>query len=60
MTASPMPSDRFWQIIERAAKVDHDPDAHVKALHTALRELTLEEIIAFEVAFRRYLNGAYT
>src|SRR5262245_9527951 len=60
MTASPMPADKFWQIIERAAESDHDPDAHEKALHAALHELTLEEITSFEVAFRRYLNKAYT
>ena len=60
MTASPMPADKFWQIIERAADSDHDPDAHEKALRAALHELTLEEIISFEVAFRRYLNNAYT
>jgi Protein of unknown function (DUF4240) len=60
MTASPMPADTFWQIIERAAKSEHDPEAHLQALHTALGGLTLDEIIAFEVAFRRYLNQAYT
>jgi len=60
MSASPMPASEFWRIIERAAKSDHDPDAHVEALRTALRELSLEEIISFEAAFRRYLNKAYT
>jgi hypothetical protein len=60
MTVSPMPADRFWQIVERAAKSDHDPDAHIEALRTELRKLTLDEIISFEVAFRRYLNEAYT
>jgi hypothetical protein len=55
-----MPAERFWQIIERAVKADRDPDAHMEALRTELRALTLEEIIAFEVAFRRYLNEAYT
>jgi hypothetical protein len=60
MTASPMPAEKFWRIIERAAESAHDPDAQVKALRTALRELTLEEIISFEVAFRGYLNRAYT
>jgi hypothetical protein len=55
-----MPADKFWQIIARAAKADHDPDAHMEALRTELRELSLYEIIAFEVAFRRYLNEAYT
>jgi hypothetical protein len=60
MTAPPMPADKFWQIVARAAESDHDPDVHVNALRAALRELTLEEIISFEVAFRRYLNEAYT
>lgn len=60
MTASPMPAERFWRIIERAAKSDHDPDAYVNALRAALHELSPEEIISFEVAFRRYLNQAYT
>ncbi|MBO0766675.1 MAG: DUF4240 domain-containing protein, partial [Hyphomicrobiaceae bacterium] len=56
----PMAADKFWQIIERAAKADHDPDAHMEALRTELRELPLDEIMSFEVAFRRYLNEAYT
>jgi Protein of unknown function (DUF4240) len=60
MTAPPMPADRFWQIIERAGQSDHDPDAHMEALRVALRGLPLEEIISFEVAFRRYLNEAYS
>jgi Protein of unknown function (DUF4240) len=60
MTASPMPAHKFWQIIKRAGESCHDPDAHVDALRAALRELALEEIISFEVAFRRYLNKAYT
>src|SRR5262249_18997583 len=55
-----MLADKFWQIIERAAKADHDPDAHMEALRAELRELPLDEIISFEVAFRRYLNEAYT
>src|SRR5262245_61458867 len=60
MTASIMPADRFWQIIELAAQSAQHRDAHVKALRTALCELSLEEVISFEVAFRRYLNAAYT
>jgi hypothetical protein len=55
-----MSADKFWHIIERAAQFDHDPDAHEEALRVALRELSLEELISFEVAFRRYLNDAYT
>jgi len=60
MTASPMPSEEFWRIIGRAAESAHDPAAQVNALRTALRELSVEEIVSFEVAFRRYLNQAYT
>jgi hypothetical protein len=60
MTVSAMPAEQFWRIIARAAEQAHDPDAQVNALRTALRELTPEEIISFEVAFRAYLNKAYT
>jgi len=60
MTASPMQGDKFWQIVKRAAESDHDPDAHEQALRMELRELTLQEIMSFEVAFRHYLNKAYT
>src|SRR5262245_65961053 len=59
MTAPPMPADRFWQVIEHT-RFAQDRDAHVQALRTALRKLSLEELISFEVAFRRYLNTAYT
>jgi uncharacterized protein DUF4240 len=60
MTVTAMPVDKFWQIIARAARSDHDPEAHKEALHTTLRELPLEEIIAFEMAFERHRNDAYT
>ena len=59
MTADAMPPDRFWQIIERAARSDGDPDAHRETLRLALRELSAEGVASFEVAFRRYLNEAY-
>jgi hypothetical protein len=59
-TVSPMLADKFWQIIERAAKFDHDPDAHMEALRRELHKLPLDEIISFQVTFRRYLNQAYT
>jgi hypothetical protein len=55
-----MPAERFWRIMQRAAESGHDPDGYVNALRASLRELTLEKIISFEVAFRRYLNKAYT
>jgi hypothetical protein len=59
MTASPMRAEEFWSIMERAAESNHEPDAQMKALRRALRELTIEGIVSFEVAFRWYLNKAY-
>jgi hypothetical protein len=55
-----MPAEKFWNIMEHTARSDHDQDAQAKALRTVLHDLTLEEIISFEAAFRRYLNEAYT
>jgi Protein of unknown function (DUF4240) len=60
MTASPMTPDRFWQIIEIASRSGNDPDAQLSALGSSLQKLTIEEIISFEVAFRQFLNNAYT
>jgi hypothetical protein len=59
VTASAMPADQFWQIIERATQSDGDPNTHMEALRALLRELSCDEVISFEVAFRRYINGAY-
>jgi hypothetical protein len=55
-----MPADQFWETMERAGRFDHDPAAHIDALRSELRALSPEDIISFEVAFRRYLNKAYT
>ena len=60
MTASEMPADQFWEIIGRAAQFDANPTAHIEALRAELRGQTSEKIKSFEVAFRRYLNKAYT
>jgi hypothetical protein len=60
MTAPEMPADQFWDIIKRAARFSDDPAAQVDALRAELRGHTAEEIKSFEVAFRRYLNKAYT
>jgi len=54
------PHNSFTRFPWRAAESDHDPDAHEEVLRAELRELSLQEIISFEVAFRRYLNEAYT
>ncbi len=60
MIASAMQADQFWAIIERAARYDDHPFAQIDALRAELRNLSPEEIKSFEVAFRRYLNKAYT
>jgi hypothetical protein len=60
MTASEMPADQFWKLLDHAARFSDDPAAHIDALSTDLRGLTSEDIKSFEVAFRRYLNTAYT
>jgi hypothetical protein len=46
-----MPADQFWGIIERAARSDDGPAAHVDALCAELRKHTSEEIKSFEVTF---------
>jgi len=44
MSASEMPADQFWEIMERAARFDDDPAAHINALRVELRKLPSEEI----------------
>jgi hypothetical protein len=46
--------------MERAVASAHETDAQMKALRNELRQLTLDEIVTFQVMFRRYLNEAYT
>lgn len=60
MSAPGMPADQFWEIVGRAARSDADPAAHIDALQTELRGLTLDDLKSFEVTFRRCLNDAYT
>ena len=60
MTAIAMSDEKFWNIVNHNAASDNDPDARLDALRVALRELSLEDIIAFEAAFRAFLNKAYT
>lgn len=60
MAASGMPEDRFWEIIERKLGPDIDPDTRIEVLRASLRALPIEEVIAFEVTFRRLLNEAYS
>ena len=60
MTAAAMADDRFWSIVDRNSQSDNDPYARLDALQETLRALSLDDLIAFEVAFRRFLNKAYT
>lgn len=60
MTSASMPAEEFWSIVERTADADRDPDSQMRTLRMLLQGLSLEKIISFEVAFRRYLNEAYS
>ena len=60
MPVAAMPDDRFWAIIDRTLGADIDPDARMETLRAALRDLSPEELISFEVAFRHFLNRSYT
>jgi hypothetical protein len=55
-----MPIEKFWSTIALTAGSAHDADAQENALYTAMRGLTLDEIISFEMTFRALLNNAYT
>lgn len=57
---SPIPADKFWKIVDGVARVQGEPRDRVKALATALKGLSLDDIIAFGMTFRRLLNDAYT
>jgi hypothetical protein len=60
VTHAPMPADAFWKIIEEAGRSRATPKAHEKSLAVQLRKLSQNDLIAFEVAFRTYLNNAYS
>ncbi|MEO1544120.1 MAG: DUF4240 domain-containing protein [Pseudomonadota bacterium] len=60
MTIDAMPGQRFWAIIEEAAKSAHDPDAHMSALHGELTKLTPDQVASFQVAFMEHTAKAYT
>lgn len=60
MAASAMPDDKFWNIIATITEPHINPDSRTETLRAELNELSLEGVISFEVAFRRFLNKAYT
>lgn len=55
-----MSDEAFWAIIERTTALEADTDAQTRALTQALSDLSADDIIAFEIAFQRQLNSAYT
>ncbi len=57
---TPMPDAVFWEIIDRVARTPGAPEDRLEALATALTALSLDDVIAFEITFRRLLNKAYT
>lgn len=56
----PMPDARFWSIIDGVAHTGKTPDDRLEALEAALKPLSLDDIVSFEMTFRRLLNDAYT
>lgn len=57
---TPMSRPTFWRIIDGIAHSGAEPDDRLDALEKELKVLSLNEIIAFEMAFRQLLNEAYT
>lgn len=55
-----MSDDKFWALIDRAAVHESDPERQLASLAAILNELPPEEIEAFEAAFWRQMNRAYT
>ncbi|MEZ5774586.1 MAG: DUF4240 domain-containing protein [Hyphomicrobiaceae bacterium] len=60
MTYTAMDLDRFWSLVGASLAADDGEYGQLEALQSALRELSLEEIVGFEMTFRRLLNEAYT
>lgn len=55
-----MSDDRFWALIDRSAAYESDPGRQLESLASQLRALPAAEIEAFDLAYRRQLNRAYT
>jgi hypothetical protein len=55
-----MSDDKFWALIEGTVPYESNPDRQLESLAAALNELPPEEIEAFEAAFWRQMNRAYT
>lgn len=55
-----MPDRFFWQIIDATTPHAADPDAQIAALRTRLQTEPADNIVAFEEAFQRQMQRAYT
>lgn len=55
-----MSDDTFWTLIERTTGFEADTGAQTHALTQVLHGLSADDIVAFEIAFQRQLNAAYT
>ena len=58
--ATAMDADRFWEIIEQTLIPGADAETRMEALSAILSQRSLDEIVAFEVAFRDRINAAYS
>jgi len=57
---TPMSDDRFWTIMDRTATLERRPDAQSRALHQELASLSAEDVAAFDAAFERQMQRAYS
>ena len=55
-----MQDDVFCRIVDGVAQSGEDPDDRLQSLRQTLSALSLDNIISFEMTFRRLLNNAYT
>lgn len=60
MTKNAMPVERFWELIGRTTSYQSDQDAQMEALRLELRQLSAEDIEAFERAFHEQQKRAYS
>jgi hypothetical protein len=60
MPESAMVDDLFWKTIASSTARPGEPDEQIASLRTALQQLSVGQVIAFEVSFRSCLDKAYT
>src|SRR6266571_3548682 len=59
-SAKPMSDERFWDLAGRTTVLENDPERQIEALRSALRQLSVEDIEAFEAAFDRHMKRSYS